>query len=395
MKSRKQFYLLCLFLFAIILSACANESTVTSTPSAETLTLANGFACPAPEFPTEITSTELNIFVWTEYISRDMRECFELVYGIKINQQQYSSTDKMLEKLSTDAEEYDLVLPKDYAVPSMVRQGLLQELDHSKLPLLKNIDQSYLDFYFDPGNKYTIPYLAGTDAIVVNTNVVKNIPLSWADLWKPEYAGRLVLLEESRTIIGMALLSLGYDVNTSDPTQLAEAEQQLRKLIPSVLAFDSDSPSNMLIQEQAYLGVTWTGEAVIAQRINPAIRYVFPDEGVIIWQDNWAMLADAPHVDAAYAWLNYTMQANVAWLTIRDWPYTTPNKAALDFARENSMKVLDRDGSDTTLSSIYEEYRSSPITIVPANVLARGHRITDVGESAGLYQQVWERLRGD
>ncbi len=356
--------------------------------------LANGFECPVPEFPAEITSTELNIFVWTEYISRDMRECFELVYGIKVNQQQYSSTDKMLAKLSEDDEEYDLVLPKDYAVPSMVRQGLLQELDHSKLPLLKNMDQGYLDFYFDPGNKHTVPYLTGTDAIIVNTNVVMNIPLSWADLWEPAYADRLVLLDEARTIIGMTLLSLGYDVNTTDPAQLAEAEQQLQKLIPSVLVFDSDSPSNMLIQEQAYLGVTWTGEAFIAQQSNPAIRYVFPEEGVIIWQDNWAILADAPHMDAAYAWLNYTMQANVAWLTIRDWPYTTPNKAALDFARENPMKILDRHGNETTLSVIYEEYRSSPITMVPANVLARGHRITDVGEAALLYQQIWARLRG-
>lgn len=96
-----------------------------------TLTLANGFACPAPEFPAEITSTELNIFVWTEYISQDMRgNVLSWRMESKGNQQQYSSTDKMLEKLSTGVEEYDSVLPKDYAVPSMVRQGLLQELDH-------------------------------------------------------------------------------------------------------------------------------------------------------------------------------------------------------------------------------------------------------------------------
>ena len=156
-----------------------------------------------------MTSKELNLFVWTEYIPAEMIECFELVYGVKVNRDEYSSNEEMYAKVSAGGTNYDLVQPTDYIVALMTRQGLLQELDHAKLPVLKNFDPNYLDFEFDPGNKYTIPYLAGTDAIVVNTDAVKNVPQSWADLWKPEYAGQMVFLDDSRVVIGLTLLTLG------------------------------------------------------------------------------------------------------------------------------------------------------------------------------------------
>ena len=129
------------------------------------------------------------------------------------------------------------------------------------MPGLKNLDPNYLDFEFDPGNKYTIPYQAGTDAIVVNTDAVENVPASWADLWKPEYAGKMVFLDDSRVVIGMTLLTLGYDINTSDPAQLEEAKNKLKQLVPNVKLFDSDSPKTALIAGDVDLGMTWTGEA--------------------------------------------------------------------------------------------------------------------------------------
>ena len=89
----------------------------------------------------------------------------------------------------------------------MAGQGLLQELDHAKLPVMKNFDPNYLNFEFDPGNKYTIPYEAGTDALVYNTDKVANPPKSWADLWNPEYAGKMVFLDQSRDVIGLTFLN--------------------------------------------------------------------------------------------------------------------------------------------------------------------------------------------
>ncbi|MBK8821364.1 MAG: spermidine/putrescine ABC transporter substrate-binding protein [Anaerolineales bacterium] len=341
----------------------------------------SGFACPAPEFPVEVTSTELNIFVWTEYMPAEMIECFEMVYGIKVNQDEYSTNEEMYAKVSAGSSNYDLVQPTDYIIALMMRQDLLQELDHAQLPALKNFDPNYLNLPFDPGNKYTIPYQAGTEGIVVNTETVENIPQSWADLWKPEYAGRMVFLDESRTIIGVVLLTLGYSINTTDPVKLEEAKAKLAELVPGVKLFDSDSPKTALIAGDVDLGITWTAEALLAQQENPAIQYIYPTEGALLWQDNWAMLANAPHADAAYAWLNYTMQGDIFWMMLRDFPYTNPNQAALDYAKENQTEL-------------YDAYIASPITNTPAEVIASGHRTEDVGEATPLYDAIWVEVKG-
>jgi spermidine/putrescine-binding protein len=384
MNKSNLFKLLALLVIAsMALAACGGGETTATTEAAADgpKVTSTGFACPAPEFPMEVTSTEVNIFVWTEYIPVEMIECFELVYGITVNRDEYSSNEEMYAKVSAGGSNYDLVQPTDYIVALMTRQDLLQELDHAKLPVLKNFDSNYLDFEFDPGNKYTIPYQAGTDAIVVNTDAVTNVPASWEDLWKPEYAGSMVFLDDSRATIGLTLLTLGYDVNTTDPAQLDEAKAKLAQLVPGIKLFDSDSPKTALIAGDVDLGMTWTAEALLAQKENPAIQYVYPTEGAILWQDNWAMLKDAPHADAAYALLNYTMQGDIFWMMLRDFPYTNPNQAALDYAKANETELFDA-------------YMASPITNVPADAIKNGHRIADVGEATPLYDDIWVEVKG-
>lgn len=363
-----------LLIMLLILAACGGaESTGEATDSSA--------ACPEPNPRLEVTSTEVNLFVWTEYIPQHTIDCFEEVYGITVNKDEYSSNEEMYAKLSAGGANYDLVQPTDYIVALMIRQGLLQELDKSKLPIFDQLDPNYLNLTFDPENQYTLPYQAGTDAIVVNTDAVATSPQSFADLWNPEYAGRLVMLDDSRAIIGMTLLTLGYDVNTTDPAQLEEAKVKLAELVKGVKLFDSDSPKTALIAGDVDLGITWTGEAVVAQRELPAVEFIYPTEGPILWQDNYAIPADAPHVDAAYAWLNYSMQGDNFWRMLDEFPYTNPNLAALEFAKANHPEL-------------YAAYMDSNITNVPAEVLQTGHRIEDVGAATPLYDQVWTEVKG-
>ena len=378
--SSKVFKLLAILVIAsLALTACGGGGT--QAPAAGDNVTKTGFACPEANPRMEVTSTELNLFVWTEYFPPDMLECFELVYDIKLNRDEYSANEEMYAKVSAGGTAYDLVQPTDYIIGLMIRQGLLQELDKGKLPNIGNFDEGWMDQPFDPGNKYTVPYLAGTDAIVVNTETVENVPQAWADLWKPEYAGRMIFLDESRAVIGLTLLTLGYDVNTTDPAQLEEAKNKLAELVPNIKAFDSDSPKTALIAGDVDLGMTWTFEALAAQQENPAIQYIYPTEGAILWQDNWAMLKDASHTDAAYAWLNYIMQGDVFWLTLRDYTYTNPNKAALEYAKENQPEL-------------YKAYIESPITNPPPEVIANGHGIEDVGDATPLYDNIWVEVKG-
>ncbi len=372
MSTKRWFLWLGLILiFSLILSACAGTQAEEQ----------EQFVCPEPEPRLEVASKELNLFVWTEYIPTEWKTCFEQVYGVRINHDEYSSNEEMYAKLAAGGTNYDLVQPTDYFVGLMIQQEMLQKLDKSKLFILDTLDPNYMNLKFDPGNEYTIPYQAGTDAIIYNADKVANPPASFADLWRPEYAGRMVFLDDPRIIIGMTLLTLGYDVNTTDPAQLEEAKVKLMELIPNVKLFDSDSPKTALIAGDVDLGIVWTGEAVLAKRENPAFVFVYPTEGAILWQDNWALLANAPHPDAAYAWLNYTMQGNLFWLMLRDFPYINPSRAALEYARVNQ-------------ADLYNEYINSDITNVPQDVIERGHRITDVGEATPLYDRIWTEVKG-
>jgi spermidine/putrescine-binding protein len=360
----------------LLLAACGGGETESTGEAAD-----SSAACPEPNPRLEVTSTEVNLFVWTEYIPQHTIDCFEEVYGVTVNKDEYSSNEEMYAKLSAGGANYDLVQPTDYVVALMIRQGLLQALDKSKLPILDSLDPNYLNLPFDPENQYTLPYQAGADAIVVNTEVVETLPQTFADLWNPEYAGRLVSLDDSRALIGITLLTLGYDVNTTDPAQLEEAKVKLAELVKGIKLFDSDSPKSALIAGDVDLGVVWTGEAVMAQRELPAVEFIYPTEGPILWQDNYAIPADAPHADAAYAWLNYSMQGDNFWRMLEEFPYTNPNLAALEFAKTN-------------YPDLYDAYMNSNITNVPAEALQTGHRIEDVGEATPLYDQVWTEVKG-
>lgn len=359
----------------LLVSACGGggggEAKVTS----------SGFECPAPEPKVDVTSTELNMFVWTEYIPQDIIECFELVYGVTINRDEFSSAEEMFSKLSKGGAGYDVVHVSDNVVVPSVRQGLLAELDHGKLPIMSYFNPQYMNLPFDPGNVYTLPYEAGSDAIIYNTETVTNPPTSWEDLWSPDYEGRIVSIEDSRAIIGLTLLTLGYDVNTTDEAQLEEAKEKLIALMPNIKAFDSDSPKTPLLAGDVDLGIVWTGEAALVQLENPAFEYVYPEEGAILWQDNWAIAAGAPHEDAAYAWLNYSMQPNLFWMMLRDFPYVNPNDAALEYAKANEPEL-------------YEAYMGSTVTNVPAEASANGHFIVDVGDALPLFDRIWTEVKG-
>jgi spermidine/putrescine-binding protein len=370
--------LLAVFVLASLLVACGGGAAEGG-GGGEKVT-ASGFVCPEPQTQMEVTSTELNLFVWTEYIPTEWKECFELIYGVTINHDEYSSNEEMYAKLSAGGSTYDLIQPTDYIVGLMIRQGLLEKLDQSKLPM-SSFDPNYLDLPFDPGNEYTVPYQAGADALIYNADTVPSPPASYADLWNPDYAGRMVFLDDSRVIIGMTLLTLGYDVNTTDPAQLEEAKTKLAELIPNVKLFDSDSPKTALIAGDVDLGITWTGEAFLAQQENPAITFVYPTEGTILWQDNWAMPTGAPHPDAAYAWLSYTLQGDLFWLMLRDFPYINPSTAALEYAKSNQ-------------TDLYDAYMGSTITNMPTEAIAAGHRVEDVGDATPLYDQIWTEVKG-
>jgi spermidine/putrescine-binding protein len=329
----------------------------------------------------ETQSKELNLYAWSEYIPQALLDGFSEQTGIKVNYDTYSSNEELLAKLQAGASGYDVIIPSDYTVSILINQGLLEELDMAKIPNFSNIDEQFKAPYFDPENKYSVPYQWGTTGLVINRDKVSQPITKWADLWDPAFEGKLVMLDDSREVIGLVLNTLGYDVNTTDPNELEEAKAKLIELMPNIKLFDSDSPKTALLAGEVWMGQTWNGEAAIAHSENPAIDYICPEEGLGIWIDNLSVPKGAPHKDAAFAFLNYVLDPKASILITQEFPYSNPNKAALEL-----MKTENPD--------LYESYIGFPATNPSPECVDNGHFIEDVGEATALYDKIWTEVKG-
>jgi spermidine/putrescine-binding protein len=328
-----------------------------------------------------VTSKELNLYGWSEYIPQKLLDDFANEYKLKVNYDTYSSNEELMAKLQAGASGYDVIIPSDYMVGIMAKQGLLEPLDLAQIPNLANVDPQFQNPYYDPGNKYTVPYQWGTVGLVVNTQKVTRPVNSWADLWDPAFKQRVVLLDDEREDLGMVLLVLGFDKNSTDPAQLDQAKAKMKELLPNVKLFDSDSPKTALLSGEAWIGQTWNGEASLAHQQNPAIQYICPKEGCGIWFDNLGIPKGAPHKDAAQAFLNFVLRPDESLLITKAFPYSNPNKAALAL-----FQATDPAG--------YKAYMDFPATNPTAEDVKNAKHVNDVGDATTLWDQVWTEVKG-
>ncbi len=364
--------LLVMLACSLVLTGCGGQATPTKAPEAT--------AAPAPGEP-QITSKELNLYGWSEYVPQDLLDAFSQKYGIKVNYDTYSSNEELLAKLQAGASGYDVIIPSDYMITVMSKLEMLEPIDLNHIPNFANIDDQFKNPPFDPGNKYTVPYQWGTVGIAVNTEKVQKPITRFADLWDPMFKNNLVVLDDEREIIGMALVVLGYDKNATDPAQLEAAKKKLQELTPNIKLYDSDSPKTALLSGEVIAGVVWNGEASLAHQENPAITYVLPEEGCGLWYDNLAMPKDPPHKDAAEAFINWVLSPEMSILITRDFPYSNPNKAALELLAQKDPDA-------------YKAYMDFPATNPPAEAIKKCHLIKDVGEAMTLWDKTWTEVKG-
>lgn len=336
--------------------------------------------CAQPAGPAGGEEQVVNLFAWSEYVPQALLDGFTEETGITVNYDAYSSNEEMYAKISAGASGYDIIQPSDYWVGVMSRQGLLEELDLSQIPNLANVDPALPYDLYDPGHRYSVPYQWGSASLAVNTEAITEPITSYMDLWKPEFAGRIVLLDDERQVIGMALLALGYSPNTTDPGELEQAKELLLDLVPNVRLFDSDTPSTALLTGEADIGLIWNGEAAIAHAENPAITYVYPREGTVFWYDNLAIVKGSEHVAAAHAFMNYVLRPEVSLLITAEFPYSNPNAAALALLQSQDPEA-------------YEAYMSFPATNPSAEALAGAFVLEDVGEATAIYDTIWTEIK--
>lgn len=337
--------------------------------------LAATVVCIAPQLRAAEEKRVVNFYNWSEYIPAGVLKTFTRETGIKVNYSTFDSNEVLYSKLKTlKGKGYDLIVPSTYLVSRMRGEGMLQKLDKSLIPNFKNLDPKLLDAPFDPGNEYSIPYLWGTTGIVYNTKLLPDAGLkSWNDLWKPGYRSSLLVLDDVRDVFAMALKILGYSINDTDEAHIREAYMKLKELLPNIKVFNSETPKVFLIGEEVSAGMTWNGEAFKANRENPHISYVYPEEGSLMWVDSLAIPVGAKNTENAYLLMDFLLRPDIAKTIGEELGYATPNL--------EGFKLLP------------EKTRSNRMIYPSEEDLKKAEMQVDVGEAITIYEKYWSMLK--
>jgi len=271
---------------------------------------------------------ELNLFGWSEYVPEAVLTGFTKETGIAVNFETFASNEELLAKLVAGGGNYDLVQPSDYTAEVMIRQKMLAPLDTAQIPNLKNLAPDFFHRPHDPTDKYTVPYMAGTVGIVVNSETVKSPISGYADVFDKKFKDRIVVLNDNREIVTWALCTLKLPINDINPAALEKARPVVAKWIELIKLYDSDSPKTALLNGDVDIGIVWSGEAAILWNENKKFHYVLPAEGAHQFLDLLAIPADAKHKAAAHQFINYILRPEVSKLISEKFPYTNPNAEA-------------------------------------------------------------------
>ncbi|MEG1205302.1 MAG: spermidine/putrescine ABC transporter substrate-binding protein [Angelakisella sp.] len=343
-----------------------------STPAAPSGS--NAASPAAPAAPT--AGGELNIFTWDGYFPQDVIDGFIAETGIKINFSNFETNEEMLTKLeATKGGDYDLVIASDYIIDiARKKGGLLGELDKAQLPNFANLDESFLNKYYDEGNKYTVPYAAGNPLIVYDPAKVPFEITGYADLWKPELADSIAAIDDGRNMIGITLRTMGKTMNETDPAVLAEAGKKLNELTPNIRVLTYNNIQDAIIGGEATVGYMFTSQAAMALEARPDLKVCYPKEGMGFGIDSMFVPINAPHKENAHKFINYILDAEVGAKVSSQVYYLCPNKASAPFLPESFVK--------------------NPAFNAPAELLSTAQFIEDVGEATATYDKIWTEFKG-
>ena len=308
-------------------------------------------AAPAPSEPKADTtsatpeqkpagSNKLNIFCWSEYIPQSVIDQFSKETGIKVSVENYASNEEMLAKLMAGGGSYDIIQPSEYVVGALVKEKLLHPIDHTKIPNLKNIAPQFLNQSFDPGNQFSVPFMAGTVGIVVNTDLVKDDIKGFADVFQEKHKQNIVVLDDAREIVTWGFFTQGTPINQVTDENLAKVKPLVASWLPLVKVYDSDSPKTALLNGDVAIGVVWGGEGAILLNENKKFKWILPAEGTHLFIDSLAIPKASQNVDNAQAFMNFILRPDVSKQISDAFPYLNPNLAARELLtpaqRENS-----------------------------------------------------------
>lgn len=296
-------------------------------------------------------SDELVLYTWEAMFPQDVLDAFEAETGIKVNYVNFDTDETMLAKLeAAEGGDYDIVVADDYIIETAIAEGLVTELDKTKLPSFGNINPVYQGQFFDPENKYTAPYGSGVQTIVYDPSAVDIEIQGYADLWDPSLASNIGITSNFRVMNGMALKVMGESYNTEDTAVIEEAGKKMLELAPNIRLIKDDNIQDDLLSGEIGAAVMYTSQVTMAMLANPELKVVYPEEGIGFGVMGMFIPSKAPHSDAAYKFMEYILDPEVAAQCFEYIGYYCTNSAAEEYINEEykSFLTLPEDFSGST-----------------------------------------------
>ena len=343
----------------------------------------------------------LYVYNWGEYISDgsedtlDVNEMFEEwyyeTYGVKVevNYSTYSSNESMYAKLSSGSVNYDVVVPSDYMIERMIAEDMLAELNYDNMPHIGNLHPDFfgpeaLYDYYDPDNKYAVPYMYGMIGIIYNTTMVsEDDPAlgSWQLMWDERHTGNILQFNNSRDAFGTAQYFLGLDVNSTDEAEWRLALEKLKEQKPILQGYVMDEIFNKMENGSAAIAAYYAGDFLSMHENNEDLEFFYPAEGTNLYVDAMCIPKSSQNKEIAERYIDFMLSEEPAVANAEYTYYASPNTAVRDSEEYkeymNSIKEGGYDlmyGTDTVKTSSYKNLG---------------------GDQLIMLNELWEELKSD
>jgi len=318
-------------------------------------------------------AAELHLYVWSGELPQEVVDDFAAKTGTKVTVDTFDSNETLIAKLEGGASGYDLIEPSQYAVQILGKKGLVEELDHGKIPNISNLSDAFKNVSYDPGNKYSVPYIWGTTGFAYNTDCVKEPITSWKALWDEKYSGRIYMLDNMLAAYIAGLQYVGAHAGTTNADEIAKATDALIAQKRVLGGYNSTNFADLVSSGEACIAQGWNGNFAQAAASNPKVKYVLPDEGGTMWVDGFSIVKNAANKDAAYAFIDYINQPEVAAKAAQ------LSKSATVIPAAKAM--LPKEIAEN--SAIYPSDER----------LKKADFILDLGDAMKLYQDGWTKVK--
>lgn len=358
----------------------------------------------------------LNVYNWGEYISDeddeeagliDVNSAFEEYfnknladkygYYVKVNYSTYATNEDMYAKITNSAVAYDIVIPSDYMIQKMIANDLLVEIDTSKLSNYGNISEDFKGMYYDPEDKYSVPYTYGMLGIIYNAEFVSEEDVakeSWGLLWEPKYDGKILQFNNPRDAFGTAMYWKGLDINSSDPEVWEQALVLLKDQKNLLQGYVNDEIFNKMKGASAYIAPYFAGDFLTMAAENEDLNFYYPKEGTNYFVDAMCIPKTSKNVDLSHEYINFMISLEAATANALYIGYASPNSAVTesDYYREMLSENYDTDYVDAW-EVLYGKSKEEANLNYPYNPAYMDFYKDDKVDIQAHVNMLWEELK--